>query len=200
MEELAFSADDHFIYGLTFAGGTQLVRIDRDTGVGALVGPTENFRGVTYDRVLQRLVGISNGAQTLWSIDPANGQAQVLSHIPGSVGWEGLAAVPVSSIAAGVGDPPIAPLPHTIRAYPNPFRVHTNVIFELQHSTVVDARVYDVAGREVRRLGLGTLPGGLQSVSWNGLDNTGRQVPSGVYFVRVTTPDHVSSAKVSIVR
>jgi len=43
-------------------------------------------------------------------------------------------------------------------------------------------RVFDVRGREVRRLGGGVLPVGRHSVMWNGRDGFGREVASGVFF------------------
>ena len=46
-----------------------------------------------------------------------------------------------------------------------------------------------MSGRLVRDFGLGTRPAGPVEVQWNGTDDSGRTVASGVYLVRLVTPD-----------
>ncbi|UCG29667.1 MAG: hypothetical protein JSV53_12075, partial [candidate division WOR-3 bacterium] len=48
---------------------------------------------------------------------------------------------------------------------------------------------YDAAGRLISALAEGMTEPGYYTVHWNGLDDQGRQVPAGVYFVRLETPD-----------
>jgi hypothetical protein len=82
-----------------------------------------------------------------------------------------------------VGAPSAAALsPHS---FPNPFRTKAEIRFSLAEPGHVRARVHDVAGRLVRVLHDGPLPSGAAGVSWDGRDHLGREVPAGVYFVRV---------------
>ena len=72
-------------------------------------------------------------------------------------------------------------------AYPNPFNPTTLVRFSLHEPTDVTLAVYDALGREVTILLRGPQDEGVHSVQWNGRNQSGSQVASGVYFVRMTT-------------
>ncbi len=71
---------------------------------------------------------------------------------------------------------------------PNPFRASTAVGFGLARGGRVDLLVFDVLGRRVRTLARGErFAAGPQSLRWDGRDDAGRAVGSGVYFVRLKT-------------
>ncbi len=72
--------------------------------------------------------------------------------------------------------------------YPNPFNPTTAIRFSLPTSSVVSLKVYDVRGTLVKTLIDNRLvAGGVHTVSWNGTDEAGNTVPSGVYFCRLQT-------------
>jgi serine protease len=60
--------------------------------------------------------------------------------------------------------------------------------------------VYDLLGQRVRRLVDGNLPGGRHQVSWDGRDDAGRTLATGVYVTRVQTAAGVRSRKVLLLR
>lgn len=69
---------------------------------------------------------------------------------------------------------------------PNPFNPSTLIRFELpRDSRRVTVDIYDLAGHHVRRLMDGPAGAGLQTLNWNGKDDAGRQVVSGVYPLRL---------------
>jgi flagellar hook assembly protein FlgD len=68
---------------------------------------------------------------------------------------------------------------------PNPFREGTTLEYALPAADVVDIAVYDAAGRLVRRLANGPQSPGVHEVRWNGRNDSGVSVGSGVYFLRV---------------
>jgi len=68
---------------------------------------------------------------------------------------------------------------------PNPFNPQTTFRFELRRSTTVELTVSDVRGRNVRHLINGTMPAGMNEVAWDGRDDAGRKLPSGVYYFRL---------------
>lgn len=75
---------------------------------------------------------------------------------------------------------------------PNPFNPSTTVAFDLpgnDGSVQVVLAVYDLRGRLVRTLLSRELESGTYSVQWNGEDQSGRRVASGVYFLRLTAGD-----------
>lgn len=70
--------------------------------------------------------------------------------------------------------------------YPNPFNPRTTVMFNVAQTGKVNLNVYNVRGQLVKTLVRGTMNQGSHSVVWNGDDNAGHQMASGVYFFRLT--------------
>jgi len=68
---------------------------------------------------------------------------------------------------------------------PNPFRPSTALRFDLAREGHVELRLYDVNGREVRTLLAGRQPAGRHEAVWDGADDSGRPVTSGIYFARL---------------
>jgi hypothetical protein len=69
--------------------------------------------------------------------------------------------------------------------YPNPFNPSTTIKFAIAKSALTDIAVYDVVGRRIATLASEELNPGTYSVTWNGTDNNGVSVSSGVYYVRM---------------
>lgn len=70
---------------------------------------------------------------------------------------------------------------------PNPFRQSTTISIDLPETSTLDARILDATGRLVRRLATGTRGPGRHHITWNGDDEQGRRVASGVYRLRLQT-------------
>lgn len=73
---------------------------------------------------------------------------------------------------------------------PNPFNPRTVIAFELVHDQFVEITVYDVAGHLVRTLVRESRPAGLQQVEWDGLDEKGVSVASGLYHYCMQTTEN----------
>jgi hypothetical protein len=90
---------------------------------------------------------------------------------------------------AYVNDQPEDGTPQTkdvaLRAVPNPFNPSTEIRFSLPRMGSVEVRIYDVGGRLVRSEAPGVLNAGDHAVTWNGVDQKGAPVGSGIYFVRL---------------
>ena len=69
--------------------------------------------------------------------------------------------------------------------YPNPFNPTTKIEFTLVKSDFVTLQIYDVLGRKVRTLVSEDLPSGYKSVFWDGKNDDGKEVASGVYFYQL---------------
>jgi len=97
---------------------------------------------------------------------------------------------------------PVAPSVATrlLPNVPNPFNPMTEIKFELNKSEQVSLKIYDVTGRLVRELASGTLTSGPHSRTWQGRDNSGRQVPSGTYYVRLVTQTKIDSRKIMLLK
>ena len=77
----------------------------------------------------------------------------------------------------------------SVRSYPNPFNPHTNIAFELPEPGQVSLSIYNVRGRLVSTLLTTTLGPGRHEIGWDGTDENGRVVHSGVYLYRIGGPN-----------
>jgi len=69
--------------------------------------------------------------------------------------------------------------------YPNPFNPTTTIEYNIPQRSSVSIRIYNIAGQEVRRLVSEFKEPGTYKVEWDGKDNDGRTVSSGVYFYQM---------------
>ncbi|MCB9513111.1 MAG: T9SS type A sorting domain-containing protein [Candidatus Latescibacteria bacterium] len=105
----------------------------------------------------------------------------------------------------GVLGDPIAADPVPARtafdgAYPNPFNPSTTLRFALAAPAHARLYVYDLAGRRVRSLVDAELPAAEHEAVWDGHDDRGTALPSGVYFARLTAGDFARSQKVLLLK
>ena len=84
--------------------------------------------------------------------------------------------------------------------YPNPFNPETNIRFSTRLAGKVNLEIYNVKGQKVNTLVSGHHEAGFYQVTWNGVDNNGRKVGSGVYFTRLTTPDKQVVKKMVLIK
>lgn len=87
-----------------------------------------------------------------------------------------------------VGGGPVAGGAALRGAWPNPFTRTTNLNFTLPRAGQVRMVVFDVTGRQVKRLLSTDLPAGQHAVVWDGTDDAGHVVRPGVYFYRLSAP------------
>jgi hypothetical protein len=87
------------------------------------------------------------------------------------------------------GDSPAVPAGMLQQNAPNPFNPSTLIRYVLPAGGTVILTIYDAAGNRVRALEQGFRTDGQHEVTWNGLDDSGSPVASGVYFYRLETPD-----------
>jgi len=83
---------------------------------------------------------------------------------------------------------------------PNPFNTSTWINYKLPERTKVSLEIYNIKGELVRTLENGQQAAGKYSVEWNGLNNAGNQVISGIYFYRLRAKDFSGTMKMFILR
>ena len=86
------------------------------------------------------------------------------------------------------------------RMAPNPFQGRTAFHFSLAKPGWVRLAVYDVRGRKVKTLENEIRPAGSYTMHWDGRDENGASLASGVYFLRLQSGDFVASQRVTLVR
>jgi hypothetical protein len=84
--------------------------------------------------------------------------------------------------------------------YPNPFNPSTTISFALPERVQVEVAIYDAGGRQVRVLAREHMDGGRRTISWDGRDDSGRLVSSGVYFCRLRAGHQLATRKLTVVR
>ena len=99
--------------------------------------------------------------------------------------------------STGFGDVPRLALR---AAQPNPFGAQTTLAFEMPAASDVTLAVYSVDGRLVRTLANGQAGPGPVEVQWDGTDESGRRVGSGLYFVKLIAGDEVRRGKLVVLR
>jgi hypothetical protein len=83
--------------------------------------------------------------------------------------------------------------------FPNPFNPSTNIQYLLPSAGVAEINIYDVQGRLVKALLNSQQIEGKHSVLWNGQNESGIQVPTGIYFCRVSfNNEHLTNKLVMI--
>ena len=89
---------------------------------------------------------------------------------------------------------------YTLSAYPNPFNPSTTIQLGVPDGQVVNLIVYDVLGRHVSDLLRGEVVSGAVTIQWNGTDQLGHAVPTGTYFLRLTTSDYAKTIRLTMIK
>lgn len=191
-------ADDPVSDGMAFAinGGDGANNNDSPDSIEALrngavslaysSGPTAGVRGAIGDgRTFFAAFGFEG-------ISTATDRDDLMTRI---LAW-------TTDDVVAVGDDIMGPLVSRAYVTPNPFNPQTNVKFEVGGELAVDGSVviYDLRGRAVRELYRGILEPGLRSMVWNGKDNGGRGLASGIYLAQVKVADQTQTVKMTLAR
>ena len=87
-----------------------------------------------------------------------------------------------------------------ISAFPNPFNAMTTMKFTLAQGGTTSVKIYNLLGQQVRELINQLFTAGEHAISWDGRDDHGTQVPSGVYIARLQAIETVQSFKLALVK
>lgn len=99
-----------------------------------------------------------------------------------------------------VGEIPGATGLHLRGAWPNPFNPSTHIAFSLESSSDARVSVHGLDGRLLRVLADTYLESGDHGYTWNGRDDRGRALPSGIYFVKVATAFNTKALKLVLLK
>ena len=92
-----------------------------------------------------------------------------------------------------------------LQNYPNPFNPETWIPYQLSEDSPVSVSIYDTTGRLVRTLSLGFQSAGFynsrsQAAYWDGRNELGERVASGIYFYQLTTPEFQQTRRLVILK
>jgi hypothetical protein len=129
-------------------------------------------------------------------LTPASGSGGTSS----SLSKEGATAKELESLVEGETQPSVPATFALSQNYPNPFNPTTRIAYSIPSAQFVSLKVYDLLGRHIRTLIDAGVPAGSHTVSWDGTDDGGSAVPSGVYIYRLITASFASTRKMILVR
>jgi hypothetical protein len=84
--------------------------------------------------------------------------------------------------------------------YPNPFNPVTFVNFSLAKEAAVSVDVYNIKGQKVKTLVNDIMSAGIHKIEWNGKDDSGKNVASGIYFSKMRSGRYTSTKKMILMK
>lgn len=84
--------------------------------------------------------------------------------------------------------------------YPNPFNPNTTISFTIPTSENVSLTIYNVRGQVVKTLVNDSRSAGTHNIQWDGLNNFGQKVASGIYIYTLRTSNFVESKKMTMLK
>ncbi|OGF97928.1 MAG: hypothetical protein A2Z06_02915 [Candidatus Glassbacteria bacterium RBG_16_58_8] len=151
----------------------------------ATYGPADTTRVVYFAFGFE---GIST------AIDRSTIAQRILEHLAGIL-------VGIGGEELGGGAGPSLPATIALRQnYPNPFNPSTTIAFQTAEEAHADLAVYDLRGRRVRSLIDGSLPAGDHAMVWDGRDEQGSRVGSGIYLYRLLSNGAVTTRRMIVAK
>ncbi|KAA3636002.1 MAG: T9SS C-terminal target domain-containing protein, partial [Calditrichaeota bacterium] len=84
--------------------------------------------------------------------------------------------------------------------YPNPFNPTTTISFSLPQSGNAQLEVFNLLGQKIKTIFDGQADAGLNTVTWDGTNNSGQTVASGIYFYRLTADNYSDTKKMTLLK
>ncbi|MCH7755866.1 T9SS type A sorting domain-containing protein [candidate division KSB1 bacterium] len=188
----AASPSSNGIDGLAFFEAGEVLQLSRRLNVGG--------RTVTRVAAIFRDGASFPGDGSLFSI-------RIEDVSPEVIRLERVQFLDISGGAVpGVGSPTnvidAVPVVRTalLQNIPNPFNPETKIRYQLPNSGEVVLKIFDILGREVKSLVNEKLEAGFHEVTWNGRNNSGRKVSSGVYYYQIRASEFKETKKMILMK
>lgn len=159
----------------TFTPDKDSLSVDYNSSTGTVTLTAPNFVGMV--KLLVKASDDSNAT--------AKGMIVVAVEYPTSVNWTA------------------KELPQEFKLdqnYPNPFNMETTIEYQLPHSCYVELTIFNLLGQQVKALIAQPRNAGYFKVAWNGTDNSGNNVNSGIYVVTLHAGDFVQGMKIIVLK
>lgn len=151
-----------------------------------------------------------NGQSTTWSKEGASVIGNVVVDMIDSRESDGVVVIGThgkgvfkATVTTDVETDAQPALPGSVvlhKNYPNPFNPVTHFTYDLKNPVSVSLTIYDLRGRKIRTLVDGAVQNGSREVTWDGTDDAGRAVSSGVYIYRLKAGGAVQSGRCTLAK
>ena len=200
------------LYGSTGQGGgiapgDQIYTINTTTAVATLVGTTgfnASITDIAFNKA-GKLFGMTGSQGTnpssFISINPSTGAGTLIGAL-GFNSMSGLCFAPGDPSAVAPGDQTMA-LPKTFtleQNYPNPFNPSTKIRYAIARDGHVVLKIYTLLGQEIRTLVDQKQSANFYEVRWDGRNNAGFPMPSGIYFYQIRADGHVETRRMAYLK
>jgi hypothetical protein len=110
-------------------------------------------------------------------------------------------AVENVEVVISLSEPPELPVDFALyQNYPNPFNPSTNIKFSVPELSNVRVTIYNLLGEQVRTLFAGQMDRGSKAIEWDGRDDSGHILPSGVYLYQMIAGNFIQAHKMVLVK
>ncbi|MGB6648436.1 MAG: T9SS type A sorting domain-containing protein, partial [Bacteroidota bacterium] len=120
--------------------------------------------------------------------------------------WDDFEMLEVLSVITSVDEDDLlvdgtVPLDYALHQnYPNPFNPSTTITYDVPSAGLIGLEIYNVLGQKVRTLLNEVRTAGTWQAVWNGTDDGGNLVPSGIYFYRLSSSDVSITKKMMLLK
>lgn len=187
---IALPADDDFYIYVKFSHGGH--PIDRTSEVPVLLG-------ASYQKTI--VESSAEPGESYYKSDAA--WLDLYEYIFEDLDWNHTANFCLKGLTvnAAPSDPNFKPDNYSLaQNYPNPFNSTTTIYYTLPQPAKVTIKLYNVVGKEIKTLIEQAQSAGKNSIDWDGTDQSGRTVSSGVYFYRLTADGKIITKKMTLLR
>ncbi len=206
-DDFPFTADDTLAYTLKYVNMGNIVA----DSIYVKFPTTSMFAPVNYDSISFTITDTASIELKLDMLQPhpadtllvyypelhwrSNGKSYMRGYPVRIKTWE---EIQPTSIAGNGVDRQLTY--QLVNNYPNPFNPTTTIRFQIPQPEHVTITVYDILGRQVNKLINGLYKAGSHQVHWNGKNERGQSVASGLYIYRIKAGNFMQSKKMLLLK
>jgi hypothetical protein len=94
----------------------------------------------------------------------------------------------------------IIPSGYSLNIYPNPFNPTTTIQYQIPEMSNVELKIYDILGTEIWNLYEIEKSAGTYKLKWNGVNNFGQKISSGIYILQMSAGNYTKSFKMMLMK
>ncbi len=186
--DIVVAAGDGIIYGYE-ADGSTIRNFPIPGSMTGQITATAALGDLDSDGDMEIAIGIRAIGENLMVIDYKENASPADLQWP-NFGKDIWRSNDFSGVVTGVDEVPEIPAEFGLsQNYPNPFNARTTIHFTLASPGEVTLSVYDLLGRRIKVLQSGFLNAGAHGIVWDGVNEAGNIVSSGIYFYRLESPE-----------